>query len=515
MFTAKSHDQGADLVGTPPGKDYSVVIQCKHTRSPTVSKKGVDDLVRACDFYGVSRGILATNARLSRAGKDRMKDLEGQYNLLLWDFSKLVSFSENFDSKSKNWKKPREYQDEAIAEVLATFGSGTKRALIMFATGLGKSIVLAEVARDITENHGGKVLLLADKVTLIEQLEVDMWPQLPASVPTRLWDGDRKPDSFEGVTVATQQSVLSWIRKGKVLPQFDAILVDECHHAAAPSWIETINSLDSNRLLGVTATPWRGDQARITDVFGDPVKTMGIIEGIHGGFLADVDYKIFMDDVNWESVNINTESRMSITDLNTRLFLPSRDEDMCGKIVQEWNKNGRQQAITFCRSIDHAERVSSLLTSMGMPSRAVHSRAIPQAERARHLMQFKAGEFSNLIGVEILNEGVDVPDVGMIVFVRVTHSRRIFIQQLGRGLRLTPSKTRVLVLDFVADVRRIAEGLRMNSERRDLDSEVYRGTGAEMVSFGDSLNTGFVDEYLADIADLEDDDEVRLDLIFP
>jgi superfamily II DNA or RNA helicase len=444
-----------------------------------------------------------------------MSELRGQYKLKLWDFSKLTSFSDNLGSKSKLRKKPREYQEDAIEDVLAAFGSGRKRSLVMFATGLGKSIVLAEVARDVTENHGGRVLLLADKVTLIEQLEVDMWPQLPASVPTRLWDGKRKPDSFDGVTVATQQSVLAWIRKGNELPVFDAVLVDECHHAAAPTWMETINALDSRRLLGVTATPWRGDEARITDIFGDPVATMGIIEGIHGGFLADVDYKIFMDDVNWDAVNRNTESRMSITDLNTRLFLPSRDEDMCGKIVSEWNKSGRPQVITFCRSIDHAERVAEVLTSMGMPSRSVHSRGIPQAERARHLMQFKAGEFSNLIGVEILNEGVDVPDVGMIVFVRVTHSRRIFIQQLGRGLRVTPEKSRVMVLDFVADVRRIAEGVRMNSERRELDSEVYRGSGADMVSFGNSLNTGFVDEYLADIADLDDNDEVRLDLIFP
>ena len=123
MFTSKSHDQGADLVGSPPGKSYSVVIQCKHTRSSTIGKKGVEDLIRACDFYGVSRGILATNAKLSGAAKSRLATLRGQYKIKVWDFKKLSSISERLEEKSAAWKKPREYQEDATDEVLATFNS--------------------------------------------------------------------------------------------------------------------------------------------------------------------------------------------------------------------------------------------------------------------------------------------------------------------------------------------------------------------------------------------------------
>ena len=309
------------------------------------------------------------------------------------------------------------------------------------------------------------VLIVADKISLVEQLEQSIWPQLSSSIDTRLWDGNRKPSDFSGVTVAPYQSVLSSLNAGIELPHFGAVLVDECHHAMAPSYQQCLSLIEKDFLLGVTATPWRGDQNRITDLFGQPLATMGIVEGISQGFLANVEYEMFLDNVNWEMVASLTESQMTIKDLNSRLFLPSRDEDLCAKVIERWNEKNNPQTITFCKSIDHAERLAALFSSMGMPSRTVHSRDMPQAQKAKELTDFRAQKFANLIGVDLLNEGVDVPDVAMVVFARVTHSRRIFVQQLGRGLRVTPTKKSVLVLDFVADIRRIAEGARLNRER--------------------------------------------------
>jgi len=515
MFTSKSHDHGADIIGKPPKGDEHVVVQCKHTGSSSIGVKGIDDLVRACDFYKTSKGILATNTKLSRVAKERLKELENQYGIKVWNYSALVKIGLNLKAVSKSRKEPREYQQEAIDAVLSTFNESINRALVVFATGLGKSIILAEVCAEFAENRELPVLVLADKLPLIEQLEASIWPQVGASVQTRLWDGLRKPRDFDGVTVASQLSVLSAINNGLELPKFGAVLVDECHHAAAPTYRQTLTSLDTDYLLGVTATPWRGDEQRVSDVFGDPVATMGIVEGIYKGFLSDVDYTMFLDNIDWNLVQKNTESKLTMKDLNARLFLPSRDEDMCKQVIEVWNDIERPPVITFCRSIDHANRLAELFTSMGLPSRAIHSRDMSQAEKALNLIQFKNGDYANLIGVDILNEGVDVPDVGMIVFARVTHSRRIFVQQLGRGLRVTDEKDKVNVLDFVADIKRAAEGIRLNNESEAMEkkTEIYRGDGAKIVKFNYRSETRFVEEYLADIADLEESDQVHLNFL--
>ena len=515
IFTSRSNDKGADLVGMPPRSQKYVVIQCKHTASSVVGKQGVDDLVRACDFYEVQHGILATNARLSGAAKDRIAQLKGQYRIQVWDYAQLLAFGGKLRATSASRREPREYQLLAIEKALDSFNQGMRRGMATFATGLGKSILLGEIAVEYAESRDLPVLVLADRVPLIEQLEASIWPQLGPGTRTRLWDGARKPRQFDGITVATQQSVYSYLKRGGELPQFGAVLIDECHHAASSTYRETIELLEFDLLFGVTATPWRGDAQNLTEVFGEVIAEMGLVEGIRRGFLADVDYTMFFDNVDWETVAQNSQARLSIKDLNARLFLPARDEDLCASAISEWNNSGQPKTITFCRSIDHAERLAELFTVLGMPSKPIHSRDMHRTEQALILMQFRSGQFSNLVSVDILNEGIDLPDVGMVIFARVTHSRRIFVQQLGRGLRVTKEKDCVRVLDFVADVRRLAEGVRMNQESRDLARRVehYRGVGADLISFARERHGRFVEEYLADVADLGENDKISLDFL--
>jgi len=516
MFTSKSHDEGADIVGFPSNSSKYVIVQCKHTRSASIGSKGIEDLIHACQFYDTPRGIFATNAKLGKQAKKRLQEVKNQFQFLEWDFNYLSKLDDELSDYSAARKTPYPFQEEAINEVLNSFESGNNRSLVMFATGLGKSIVLAEVAHEYAVNKNKNVLLLADKINLIEQLESSIWSQLPSSIDTRLWDGKRTPSSFDGITIATQQSVSSALNRGETIPEFGLVMVDECHHALSPTFREVLADLNPPKLLGVTATPWRGDEIQISELFGEPVATMGIVEGIERGFLSNVNYRMFADNIDWNVIADNSQNHMTIKDLNSRLFIPSRDEELATKIIQEWNLNDRPQTITFCKGIDHAKRMAELLSAMGMSSRAIHSRNMPQAVKAKHLMDFKSGAYSNLIGVDILNEGIDVPDVEMIVFARVTHSRRIFIQQLGRGLRIHPGKEDVVVLDFVADIRRISAGIRMNNERNQYRSaEIYRGPSSDMIQFEGVEHGQFVESFLADAADLDENDRIRLDFIQP
>jgi len=140
----------------------------------------------------------------------------------------------------------------------------------------------------------------------------------------------------------------------------------------------------------------------------------------------------------------------------------------------------------------------------------VHN-GLAKRERQSRLLAFRRGDVPILTSVDILNEGVDVPDVNIICFARVTHSRRIFVQQLGRGLRLRDGKDRVTVLDFVTDLRRIAAVLNIKRELEAEEVEVMRPASRSRIEFSDERVGSLMDEWIKDAADLETAyDEVRL-----
>jgi superfamily II DNA or RNA helicase len=156
--------------------------------------------------------------------------------------------------------------------------------------------------------------------------------------------------------------------------------------------------------------------------------------------------------------------------------------------------------------------VTKLLRAAGRACRIIHS-ALGRTEATNALREFRQGLVPTLISVDMLNEGIDVPDVNLVVFLRVTHSRRIFIQQLGRGLRLREGKTKVRVLDFVSDIRRLAAGIRMNKEagdqahRASARKETVRFPDGHIVSFSNDKALDFFNEYLSDVAAVEDLEE--------
>ena len=521
IHTGRSGDMGADIIGIDTsGK--KVVLQCKFKRSTTsIGESGVNELRNACDFYGTAYGIVVTNTSLSSTALERISQLSASgYKFIYWDGNKLMEMGEKLEQWSTNRYPLRDYQEEAVSAVFQNYANGNQRSLVEMATGLGKTIVLAEVAVQLLlEDPDRKVLLLAHTLPLLKQLENAIWSQIPSSVPTQLWSGNSKPIAFDGITVGMFQTVHSAIRSmpRNEMPEFDIVMVDEAHHTPAVTFSEALEVVGTDKILGVTATPWRGDGERLEAIFGEAVFKKGILEGIERGFLSDIEYHMMLDNVNWLEVASCSRGSYTIGDLNNRLFLPSRDEDLVDKVLKNWKKIGRPQTITFCKRVEHAENLQAIMNAVGISSRILVGRNT-LADRAKTLMDFRAGEFSNLIGVEMLNEGIDVPDVGLIIFARVTHSRRIFVQQLGRGLRVKEGKDRVHVMDFVADIRRLASGIQLNTNaRRRADSgvEFYRGRGANMVTFEQVVHESFVDEYLADVADLDEDERITLNFIDP
>jgi superfamily II DNA or RNA helicase len=291
------------------------------------------------------------------------------------------------------------------------------------------------------------------------------------------------------------------------------VVVDEAHHVGeAGMFQEVLNQLGDVPRLGMTATPWRGDNYDVTAVFGKPVFKMGIAEGMLAGYLSGVDYRLFVDEINWDAVRAASDYGLTLADLNSRLFLPQRDEAVIEALRGVWSKTREPRALVFCRTIDHAEEFAQLLREAGWRrSECVSSR---QSRRERNILmsEFRDGRVPIVTTVDLLNEGVDVPDVNLICFLRVTHSRRIFVQQLGRGLRLGAGKENVVVLDFVSDIRRLRATLDLKAALSKGPEEIERVTlGASKIEFSNPRIGSFIEEWIADAASLEDaQEEVRL-----
>jgi superfamily II DNA or RNA helicase len=161
--------------------------------------------------------------------------------------------------------------------------------------------------------------------------------------------------------------------------------------------------------------------------------------------------------------------------------------------------------------------MAAMLRRYGLQVEAV-SAELPPREQDALMSRFRAGKLDLLTTVDLFNEGVDVPDVDLIVFMRATHSRRIFVQQLGRGLRLSPTKDKVVVLDFVTDLRRVAEVVELDRVTRSGPLERL-GLGTKVVQFRDESAGSFLHEWMLDQASLvlrEDDPTLELpDIEFP
>ena len=505
-----SGDAGADVVAIRGGQRW--VFQAKSKRTKLVDRQAVNELLNGIKYYNGHRGAVVTNTSFAPSAKSRALQLfeVAGIDIGLWGRLELEGLT-----ASRQWKERfstpdlRPYQVDAFQAAdwdLKRTGS----AFLVLATGLGKTVIAGTVIDSfLSEYPGAQVLVMAHTRDLVDQLERALWRHLPSGIPTQQLQGDEKPEGLEGVTVATVQTAISYIRMG-FRPDF--IFIDEAHHTGEGGlFAEALTRCPEALRLGATATPWRGDEFDVSHYFGEPSFQIGIEEGMRLGYLVDVDYRLFVDNIDWEYVSRMSTNDYSITQLNKRLFLPQRDEKVRDELLDVWMKTSQPRGIVFCQSIEHAEKLLNVLR--GVPAwheAAVIHNDLSSREKKTNLTRFRLGDVPLLLAVDILNEGVDVPDVNVVCFSRVTHSRRIFVQQLGRGLRLSEGKTKVTVLDFVSDLKRAKAVLDL---RRAVagDTEDLMLPSSHSITFNDARAESLLTEWLYDVASLESDvDEVHL-----
>lgn len=492
-----SGDRGADVLGIKAGDLW--VIQCKFVTNQYPSPAAVDEVVEASRFYQANRLVVAASRAFGPATFAAVKKWTSLgINVELLSAATLIEMARRSPDYARARRELRPYQLEAVDLFIAALRE-TGRGQVVLATGLGKTVVMAETVAQLYRDAvipDGRVLVLAGTRELVDQLQRSFWDQLPKWISTHRLMGGEEPSYWDGITFATVQSVLSRVEG---LPRFGLVLVDEAHHIGSESFRKVIAALGAPMIGGVTATPWRGDGYDIDLLLGQPVVRIGIAEGLKRGFLCEADYRLLADNIDWGFVRDRSAHNYSLQQLNRKLLIPTRDEEAAKIIREAFTTEHRRAAVIFCSTVVHAQSFAGMLRLFGFRAEAITGDMDPRT-RDKTMAAFRRGALDVVTTRDLFNEGVDVPDVDMIAFMRVTHSRRIFVQQLGRGLRISPNKDKVVVLDFVSDLRRIAEVIELEKAVKG-DIETLR-LGGRLVQFRDIGASNFMLDWMKDQADL-------------
>lgn len=531
-------DRGADVIAHKFNKRW--LFQIKHWKNK-VGLGVVDRTLDAMRSYRAQIPVLVALNGFEDPVREQQNVLIGRgIPLQLWDTSKLIERAAKLPDIPLHNPIPKEYQEEPIRSLVHAYTSAyTRRALVAMATGLGKTFTAAEALRRINILNPVRTLIIAHTNPLVYQLERAFWPFLNSSQKTAIWNGYERPAQEVLETApfifCCLNSLAEYVNGQNELPHFDIVLIDECHHVGGQMYGSILEETRAGQsygpfLIGLTATPWRPDETDLQDYFGEPLVTLDMVTGLKKGFLSNIDYRMYTDNIDWDAIKELRGSRFSPRQINRTLFITEWDDAVVNELQLTWKEQSKPKAIVFCGTIDHAITMRDRINARGFcNAAAIYSesylgRTMPAYERNRILCDFHDGNVDVVCAVDIFNEGVDVPDVNIIVFQRVTHSRRIFVQQLGRGLRLSPEKEKVIVLDFVSDIRRFAAGLELKDR---VDADDYPAAGRPVrirlpntVSFRrvgaeDPETESFLRRWLEDIAEIENAGEDASVLKFP
>lgn len=344
---------------------------------------------------------------------------------------------------------PFDYQQECLAVTEAMRRDHAKRALVVMASGLGKTVTVAFDAKSWRQKHTGRFLYLCHQNDILYQAKTTFEGIINQGHTYGYFHGQDKNSHKVDFLFASLQTMKR--HKESFGPdEFAYIVVDESHHSSAQTYRSTIEYFKPDFLLGVTATPNRLDELSIRDIYGEEVYSLPLDEAMARGLVTPVDYRLLTDEIQISGFIETGKGQMSISKLNRKIFIPRRDEEIAKIIARHISGLKDPRVIIFCNSVHHCDHLAKFIPN----SFAIHSR-IPQKERAVRLELFRQGLVGTVLAVDVFNEGIDIPQANVIVFLRSTDSATIFLQQLGRGLRKKEEKEKVIILDFVANCERI------------------------------------------------------------
>ncbi|MFT4974998.1 MAG: superfamily II DNA or RNA helicase/HKD family nuclease [Myxococcota bacterium] len=352
--------------------------------------------------------------------------------------------------------RPTPIQQEALAALSRSRAEGRGRALVVMATGLGKTFLAAfdVLAWESGAGRSPRVLFVAHRRELLLQAAATFRRVMPTAPFGWCVGGQAELEGqvvFASIQKLSRPAQLARLRGDA----FDYVIIDEVHHAAAASYRRLLRQLAPGFLLGLTATPERADESDILRLFDDHLPYRAdLAEGISRSLLVPFRYTGIADTVDYAPIPWRG-GRFDLAALSEAVSTQERME----RLWETWQSHPGERTLIFCVSIAHARFVCEWLVGRGVRAVAVHS-GPDSADRQASIEALEDGLLDALCTVDLFNEGVDIRPVDRVVMLRPTESSVVFLQQLGRGLRTAPGKVRLEVLDFVGNHRVFLSRLR-------------------------------------------------------
>jgi superfamily II DNA or RNA helicase/HKD family nuclease len=352
--------------------------------------------------------------------------------------------------------EPFLHQEEMLEDLEAERLKGFNHNLLVAATGTGKTVIAALDYRRLCEAAGKnlKLLFVAHRQEILQQAMRTYRDVMQDGAFGELYVGKHKPRQWKHIFASVQS--LSALGIDKLEPDFfDVVVIDEFHHAMAPTYRRLLDHLQPQQLLGLTATPERGDGVDVAKQFfdGRTASELRLWDALDADLLVPFHYFGVSDDVDlsqldWKRGNYDTAQ------LNN---LYTGNDARAAKVIRELRdkvtSTEHMRAIGFCVSVQHAHYMADVFNRAGIASVAVDG-STDDTERAAALERLRAREINCVFAVDLFNEGLDLPQVDTILMLRPTQSATIFLQQLGRGLRRAEGKAVLTVMDFIGQQRR-------------------------------------------------------------
>ena len=350
--------------------------------------------------------------------------------------------------------KPYPFQLEILEKLeVERIVHDRNRNLVVAATGTGKTVISAFDYKNFKQNNkSSKLLFLAHRKEILSQSVSTYRGILRDNNFGELWVNGLEPNSYEYV-FASVQTLNNRLKNINLSPQyFDYIVIDECHHLTANSYRKIINYFKPKVLLGLTATPERMDGGDIQEDFHNRIAAeIRLPEALNRKLLCPFQYFGITDSIDLSSATW-VRGRYVASELTNLYTANDRRVQEIIDALEKYTKDKTDvKAIGFCISMEHAKFMAEKFTLAGFKADYLTSENDQNRDIIRNQLLNK--EINYLFVVDIFNEGVDIPEIDTVIFLRPTESLTIFLQQLGRGLRLANDKDCLTVLDFVGNAR--------------------------------------------------------------
>lgn len=357
---------------------------------------------------------------------------------------------------------PYSYQQEILDKLEAEREvRGYTRNLVVAATGTGKTVISALDYKRFKKKNSDKpcrLLFVAHREEILRQSMYTFRAVLKDANFGELFVGNYKPESIDYLFLSVQTFNSQDFTEKTTSDFYDYIVVDEFHHAAAPTYQKLLSYYQPQILLGLTATPERMDGKSILPYFNHRIAAeIRLPEAINRKLLCPFQYfgvtdTVDLDQLKWASGGYDKTELSNLYTISGTIA-QRRADHVVSSLLKYVTDINDVKGLGFCVTVAHAEFMSGYFNEHGIPSMFLTGKS-PDEERKMAKDKLVKGEVRFIFVVDIYNEGVDIPEVNTVLFLRPTESLTIFLQQLGRGLRLAEDKECLTVLDFIGQANR-------------------------------------------------------------